>query len=220
MLPDVSRILKHLTSQNNLDKEKDLSTCLKEERLYGPSTSHVDCNTLSPAEFYAFKEVFLIVEDATGIHRPLLKKEFKRPKSEQEAPTWPILQECKLGRCPFIPDPITSRIGKRVTPEKRKIEKLVALESKENFYSKESGLSQPSTTLPKPAARVAPQGTWLRLDKRTISSVKVPLPRNQRTTAPKTVEPLKPQQKPGYCENCMINYDNIFEVTHSLCSQF
>ncbi len=74
---------------------QSLRTLLEDERLHG--TRERD-STARRADYYYFApgNCYLLVEDATGEHRPIMVKEYERPRQKDEAPGWPVLHETFL----------------------------------------------------------------------------------------------------------------------------
>lgn len=72
----------------------DLPLLLRTEKVFGLTTGD------PRADFHCFRAHYLLVEDSTGTHRPLIIKEYPRPESK-EVP-WPKLRNNRPGLCPFI----------------------------------------------------------------------------------------------------------------------
>ncbi|KAJ2769720.1 Cdc7p-Dbf4p kinase complex regulatory subunit [Coemansia nantahalensis] len=111
-----------------LSAKRKLSEAFSAEKLYamrhktfeGASVAHC-------VDFYYFKYFYLLVEDATHLHRPALLEDFRPPEPGRDPP-WPKLYMVPTGRCPFVQyeDPTTSSKGsdtdaddnkENVTPE-------------------------------------------------------------------------------------------------------
>lgn len=81
-------------------KRLDLSQMLEKEKLQG--TLDRDPTAARPDyHYFAKNAIFLMVEDATAEHRPIMIQEFPRPVSEDHESPWPVLYGQLEGRCPF-----------------------------------------------------------------------------------------------------------------------
>ncbi|KAJ1733107.1 Cdc7p-Dbf4p kinase complex regulatory subunit [Coemansia biformis] len=93
-----------------LSAKRKLSEAFSAEKLYamrhktfeGASVAHC-------VDFYYFKYFYLLVEDATHLHRPALMEDYRPPEPGRDPP-WPKLYMVPTGRCPFVQyeDPTTS----------------------------------------------------------------------------------------------------------------
>ncbi|KAJ3308055.1 hypothetical protein HDU76_004158 [Blyttiomyces sp. JEL0837] len=82
-----------------VEAPRGLKDHLKEEKMYGLSTSRDSENGFIP-----FKGRFLLVEDATDYHRPVIIKEFERHPEDESKPPWPkIYYESRKPGSVFIP---------------------------------------------------------------------------------------------------------------------
>ncbi|KAJ3295579.1 hypothetical protein HK104_002525 [Borealophlyctis nickersoniae] len=80
---------------------RGLEDHLREERIFGPATNRAPGK--AEQYFRIFKHRYLIVEDMTGVHSPILIKEYKDP-TDSPYPPWPRLYFVnRQGRCPFTP---------------------------------------------------------------------------------------------------------------------
>ncbi|KAK0531567.1 Cdc7p-Dbf4p kinase complex regulatory subunit [Tilletia horrida] len=110
------------TTVNQAAKE-DLGALLEREKVEG--TTERDPNA-PRADYYYFptKVVhYLLVEDATGEHRPIMIQEYEKPKDTQSAerPPWPRIYGELEGRCPFTYYDLNKhagRVEKKPTAEK------------------------------------------------------------------------------------------------------
>ncbi|KAJ2840217.1 Cdc7p-Dbf4p kinase complex regulatory subunit [Coemansia erecta] len=90
--------------------KRKLNEAFSAEKLYnmrhktfeGASVAHC-------VDFYYFKYVYVLVEDATHLHRPAIMEDY-RPPDDGVEPPWPKLYMVPTGRCPFVQyeDPTTS----------------------------------------------------------------------------------------------------------------
>ncbi|BGP25385.1 regulatory subunitfor Cdc7p protein kinase [Rhodotorula toruloides] len=82
-----------------LQRDPSLPTLLRDEQLYG--TRERD-PLVARNDMYYFPSTksYLLVEDSTGEHRPIVVKEYDRPK-KNEVPSWPILWGGIEGRTGF-----------------------------------------------------------------------------------------------------------------------
>ncbi|KAJ2358232.1 Cdc7p-Dbf4p kinase complex regulatory subunit [Coemansia sp. RSA 2618] len=93
-----------------LSAKRKLNEAFSAEKLYnmrhktfeGASVAHC-------VDFYYFKYVYVLVEDATHLHRPAIMEDYRPPEDGMEPP-WPKLYMVPTGRCPFVQyeDPTTS----------------------------------------------------------------------------------------------------------------
>ncbi|CAD6899908.1 unnamed protein product [Tilletia laevis] len=103
--------------------KEDLGALLAREKVEG--TTERDPNA-PRADFYYFPTKvshYLLVEDATGEHRPIMIQEYEKPKDRQgaEHPPWPKLYGELEGRCPFTYYDLSkhgNRTEKKPTAEK------------------------------------------------------------------------------------------------------
>lgn len=85
--------------KKGLQRDPSLPTLLRDEQLYGtrerdPVVPRNDMYYFPPNKMYLF------VEDSTGEHRPIVIKEYDKPKRHED-PTWPILWGGVEGRTGF-----------------------------------------------------------------------------------------------------------------------
>jgi len=110
------------TTVNQAAKE-DLGALLQREKVEG--TTERDPNA-PRADFYYFPTKihhYLLVEDATGEHRPIMIQEYEKAKDMDAAarPPWPKLYGELEGRCPFTRYDVSKHAGrseKKPTQEK------------------------------------------------------------------------------------------------------
>ncbi|EPQ26058.1 uncharacterized protein PFL1_06267 [Pseudozyma flocculosa PF-1] len=97
-------------------KQHDLSQMLEREKLYGtherdPNASRNDHHYFRKGNFY------LLVEDATMEHRPIMCSEFEYGRQQQQEglePPWPVLYGELEGRCPFTRYDLTEQQRNRI----------------------------------------------------------------------------------------------------------
>lgn len=93
-------------------RNQSLPALLREEQLYG--TRERD-PFVPRSDTYYFKGPYLLVEDSTGEHRPIIAKEYEKP-GRQEDPQWPVLWGGCEGRVAFYHYLGPPRTHKRVLP--------------------------------------------------------------------------------------------------------
>lgn len=93
-------------------RNQSLPALLREEQLYG--TRERD-PFVPRSDTYYFKGHYLLVEDSTGEHRPIIAKEYDRP-GRQEDPQWPVLWGGCEGRVAFYHYLGPQRTHRRVLP--------------------------------------------------------------------------------------------------------
>ncbi|GAA6058220.1 hypothetical protein JCM3770_005021 [Rhodotorula araucariae] len=108
----LTRINHHSPSkESTLQRDPSLPTLLREEQLYGtrerdPFVPRSDTYYFPPNKYY------LLVEDSTGEHRPIVAKEYEKPRKHED-PSWPVLWGGIEGRTGFY------RYDGEVTYERR-----------------------------------------------------------------------------------------------------
>ncbi|BGP08877.1 Cdc7p-Dbf4p kinase complex regulatory subunit [Rhodotorula toruloides] len=83
----------------SLLRDPSLPTLLRDEQLYGtrerdPLVARADMH------YFPSTKSYLLVEDSTGEHRPIVVKEYERPR-KNEVPSWPVLWGGIEGRTGF-----------------------------------------------------------------------------------------------------------------------
>ncbi|KAJ1985369.1 Cdc7p-Dbf4p kinase complex regulatory subunit [Dimargaris verticillata] len=99
--------------------QRRLVDALQEERVFGVSrnlhcqpsiTTSVANSALQSValesgkgrtDVYYFKRIYILVEDVTNVHRPIMVGEYDLPKENAPSP-WPRLYMVPAGRCPFV----------------------------------------------------------------------------------------------------------------------
>ncbi|KAF8984583.1 hypothetical protein BGZ46_007598 [Entomortierella lignicola] len=79
---------------------RNLQELLRLEKLHGLTTNQND--EALKADFHVFKEPYLLVEDITGHHRPIVAQEYEAPKSATSRPPWPKIYIQRTERTPFV----------------------------------------------------------------------------------------------------------------------
>lgn len=98
-------------------KRLDLSQMLEKEKLQG--TLDRDPTAARPDyHYFAKNAVFLLVEDATAEHRPIMVQEFPKQSSDDQEPPWPVLHGQLEGRCPFTRFDLDKDYQRRMRPNR------------------------------------------------------------------------------------------------------
>ncbi|KAK0547266.1 Cdc7p-Dbf4p kinase complex regulatory subunit [Tilletia horrida] len=148
------------TTVNQAAKE-DLGTLLRREKVEG--TTERD-PTAPRADYYYFsKNVhYLLVEDATKEHRPIMTQEFPRPKDQSslERPPWPRLFGELEGKCPFTFYDMSkhaNRTDRRPTAEKslRRAMSMTQIGVKPDVVTEEAVLNEITNGVPTTDANTA-----------------------------------------------------------------
>ncbi|GAA5926324.1 hypothetical protein JCM10213_007433 [Rhodosporidiobolus nylandii] len=95
----LSRINSHSPNKLEQARNPSLPSLLRDEQLYGtrerdPFVPRNDMHYFSQNKYY------LLVEDSTGEHRPIVVKEYERPRKHED-PRWPVLWGGIEGRTGF-----------------------------------------------------------------------------------------------------------------------
>lgn len=95
-------VMSGLKGEHTADSKKqpNLSQMLAKEKVYGtqerdPKAARTDYH------YFSRNSVYLLVEDATAEHRPIMAQEWRKPAREDEEVPWPVLYGELEGRCPF-----------------------------------------------------------------------------------------------------------------------
>lgn len=98
-------------------KQQNLSQMLEKEKLLGtlerdPATARND--------FYYFSRnaIFLLIDDATSEHRPIMMQEWPKPVGDESEVPWPVLHGELEGRCPFTKFDLESASRKKPKPNR------------------------------------------------------------------------------------------------------
>lgn len=79
--------------------QRELARMLEEEKRARNGGAAGGSSGQNPQPvFVPFKHYYFSVEDASGIHRPVILKEFRK----DEYPSWPILRKSPKGKSPFL----------------------------------------------------------------------------------------------------------------------
>jgi regulatory subunit for Cdc7p protein kinase len=84
-------------------RKKDLSKMLQMEKVYG-TTERDPSAARSSFHYFDKHSKYILVEDATMEHRPIISHEYTYTddeKAEEAKPPWPVVYGETLGRCPF-----------------------------------------------------------------------------------------------------------------------
>lgn len=95
-------VMSGLKGEHTVDSKKqpNLSQMLAKEKVYG--TQERDPKAArSDYHYFSRNSVYLLVEDATAEHRPIMAQEWRKPAREDEEVPWPVLYGELEGRCPF-----------------------------------------------------------------------------------------------------------------------
>lgn len=85
------------------DKEADLSRMLRNERLNGPSDRDA---TIALSELVPFKGSYLYIRDMDEKSKPIMVRDYPKP-GPNEVGEWPQFHSVRVGKCPFVEEPIT-----------------------------------------------------------------------------------------------------------------
>lgn len=106
-------------NEGSLDnkKQQSLSQMLEKEKVHG--TLEKD-PLVGRDNFHYFSKnsVYILIEDATAEHRPIMVQEWVKPTPEDEKIDWPVLYGELEGRCPFNKIPFEGDIRKRMKPNR------------------------------------------------------------------------------------------------------
>lgn len=85
--------------ENGLQRDPSLPSLLRDEQLYGtrerdPFVPRTDTH------YFPSNKYYLLVEDSTGEHRPIVAKEYDKPRKHED-PSWPVLWGGIEGRTGF-----------------------------------------------------------------------------------------------------------------------
>lgn len=98
-------------------KQPNLSQMLAKEKVYG--TQERDPKAArSDYHYFSRNSVYLLVEDATAEHRPIMAQEWRKPAREDEEVPWPVLYGELEGRCPFTRFQIAEGHQQRIRPNR------------------------------------------------------------------------------------------------------
>ncbi|KAI8343990.1 hypothetical protein BC941DRAFT_407480 [Chlamydoabsidia padenii] len=109
-------------ANNRGGRAEDLDKLLMEEKRYGVSTGQRNGQAPRPT-FVAFNDHYIKVEDVTGVHRPILVKEYTQPTFDPATPEnyriypWPKLyvRVDEYGRSPFTLPESTQQLSRKNT---------------------------------------------------------------------------------------------------------
>lgn len=105
--------------EDSLDskKQQNLSQMLEKEKVQG--TLEKD-PLVGRDNFHYFSKnsVYILIEDATAEHRPIMVQEWNKPTPEDDRVDWPILYGELEGRCPFNKIEFEGDVRKRMKPNR------------------------------------------------------------------------------------------------------
>ncbi|KAI8373059.1 uncharacterized protein BYT42DRAFT_616242 [Radiomyces spectabilis] len=136
MLSILQRLLERPNYRTERAKQGGLDKLLQEEKMYGISTSlgGADGKSAPKPQFIPFRKHYMKVDDATGVYRTLVAKEYLHPREDPHGlAVYPILRNNKPGISPFT----------RVLPKDRE-------EKKPNVKAKDTAVPQPIKVAAKP----------------------------------------------------------------------
>ncbi|KAJ2472441.1 Cdc7p-Dbf4p kinase complex regulatory subunit [Coemansia sp. RSA 2322] len=93
--------------------KRKLNEAFSAEKLYAMRHKTFEGTSVAHCvDFYYFKYFYVLVEDATHLHRPAIVEDYRPPEPGRDPP-WPKLYMVPTGRCPFVQyeDPTTSSKG-------------------------------------------------------------------------------------------------------------
>ncbi|KAF9354399.1 hypothetical protein BGX26_007770 [Mortierella sp. AD094] len=79
---------------------RNLQELLRREKLYGLTTNQND--EALKVDYHVFKEAYLLVEDITGYHKPILAQEYEFPKSTTSRSPWSRVYLQRTDKSPFV----------------------------------------------------------------------------------------------------------------------
>ncbi|GAA5988154.1 hypothetical protein JCM10908_002086 [Rhodotorula pacifica] len=85
--------------KKGLQRDPSLPTLLRDEQLYG-TRERDPVVPRNDMYYFPSNKMYLFVEDSTGEHRPVVIKEYDKPKKHED-PTWPVLWGGVEGRSGF-----------------------------------------------------------------------------------------------------------------------
>ncbi|KAN0062266.1 Cdc7p-Dbf4p kinase complex regulatory subunit [Thecaphora frezii] len=125
--------------------KQDLSQMLEREKLYGtherdPNASRGDHHYFRKGNYY------LLVEDATMEHRPIMCSEFEYNRHQQQEgiePPWPVLYGELEGRCPFTRYEVTEQQRNKMSRSRNSHQTLRRAVSLNNMMRRHTGPPSP-----------------------------------------------------------------------------
>ncbi|GAA6032510.1 hypothetical protein JCM8097_004792 [Rhodosporidiobolus ruineniae] len=85
--------------EQNVQRNPSLPSLLRDEQLYG-TAERDPFVPRSNMHYFSSSKHYLLVEDSTGEHRPIVIKEYERPRKHED-PEWPVLWGGVEGRTGF-----------------------------------------------------------------------------------------------------------------------
>lgn len=112
-------VMSGLKGEHTVDSKKqpNLSQMLAKEKVYGtqerdPKAARTDYH------YFSRNSIYLLVEDATAEHRPIMAQEWRKPAREDEEVPWPVLYGELEGRCPFTRFQVAEGHQQRTRPNR------------------------------------------------------------------------------------------------------
>ncbi|PIA19550.1 hypothetical protein COEREDRAFT_78883 [Coemansia reversa NRRL 1564] len=102
--------------------KRKLNEAFSTEKMYAMRHKAFEGTSVAHCvDFYHFKYIYVLVEDATHLHRPAIMEDYRPPELGRDPP-WPKLYMVPTGRCPFVQyeDPTTSNKGSDTDSEDNK----------------------------------------------------------------------------------------------------
>lgn len=218
-----NRILKNLLgnyASTSKDSSKRLVEVLHEEKVFGISTNRDEYNFSK--EMATLKEHYLLVEDITGVHKPVMIAEFPKVKEGYDPP-WPRLYPVPEGKCPFVRFVEGKDDKKKYFIDPKPQLNLLKTNDPVMVDSNASGMNQTTTVT---SASISSQKTKMSnttvptnpkikelelLGRRVPSTSRTKPSIITRSSKPKVPLKMPMTKKPGYCENCRIKYEDLNE---------
>ncbi|GAA5929197.1 protein serine/threonine kinase activating protein DBF4 [Sporobolomyces koalae] len=152
----------------SLQRDQSLPSLLRDEQLYG-TRERDPFVPRSDMHYFPAHKYYILVEDSTGEHRPIVIQEYDKPRSKHEDPTWPVLYGGIEGRSGFF------------KPEGDPGPRLYA-------PGGAGGATQvkPQSALENPSVQMTRDETWLEKEK-ALTNLKTQLMAGFSTTAARAV---------------------------------
>lgn len=223
-------------------EKKALLNALQEEKIFGPSTGANSEAQAKRPQFVPFTGHFLIIEDATQVHRPPVIRQYTKEviKRPQDYP-WPFLKPTIGIRSPFGKRSMTKKMAspqpEASTPVAGSLSASpVKVQHPESYHLRASGFqpctntTQTNTTTTNTTTttttnttrshqeprRLPPAESVHRLDKRMVENVQKTLHKQaiqgEREEKARKEKQQKKKKDARYCENCNMLFHHLDEV--------